>query len=223
MAVRVIVVAGPSGSGKSRLCDRLHESLGVLTVNLDDFYKNGDDPTLPRLHLAPGREIVDWDDPASWSCEDALDALETLCRAGAADIPVYDIARDGRVGSRSVVLGSPSYVVAEGLFAQEVVAGCRERGLLADAVCVRNHRLVTFWRRFTRDLREHRKPPLVLLRRGWLLMRAEPRVVAHAVACGCRAMTPDEAYDALTTLVQEGGAKNSSAIPSGSRNETPEP
>ena len=81
------------------------------------------------------------------------------------------------------------------------MAGCRERGLLADAVCVRNHRLVTFWRRFTRDLREHRKPPLVLLRRGWLLMRAEPRVVAHAASCGCVPMTPDEAYERLSALV----------------------
>jgi uridine kinase len=203
MPVQVIVVAGPSGSGKSRLCERLHDALGVLTVNLDDFYKDGDDPSLPRLHLAPGQDIVDWDDPASWSCEDALDALETLCRVGAADIPVYDIARDGRVGSRRVAVGSPSYVVAEGLFAQEVVAGCRERGLLADAVCVRNHRLVTFWRRFTRDLREHRKPPLVLLRRGWLLMRAEPRVVSHAVACGCRPMTPDEAFERLSEMAAD--------------------
>jgi uridine kinase len=191
---QVIVVAGPSGSGKSRLCSRLYEALGVLTVNLDDFYKDGDDPTLPRLHLAPGQDIVDWDDPASWSCTDALDALETLCRDGAADIPVYDISHDGRVGTRRVRVGSPSYVVAEGLFAQEVVAGCRERGLLADAVCVRNHRLVTFWRRFTRDLRVHRKPPLVLVRRGLALMRDQQRVVAHAVALGCTPVTADEAY-----------------------------
>ncbi len=167
MHAQVIVVAGPSGSGKSRLCRRLHDALGVPTVNLDDFYKNGDDPTLPRLEISPGHEMVDWDDPASWSCDDALDALERLCHEGAADLPVYDISRDGRVGSTRMTLGGSTYVVAEGLFAQEVVAGCRERGLLADAVCVRNHRLVTFWRRLTRDLREHRKPPMVLLRRGW--------------------------------------------------------
>ena len=73
-------------------------------------------------------------------------------------------------------------------------------GVLADAVCVRNHPMVTFWRRLTRDLREHRKPPLVLLRRGWLLMRAEPDVVTHAMACGCVAMTPDEAYARLSAL-----------------------
>jgi uridine kinase len=202
---QVIVVAGPSGSGKSRLCSRLQEHPGVPVVNLDDFYKNGDDPTLPRVSLAPGHEIVDWDDPASWSHDDALDALERLCHDGAADIPVYDIARDGRVGSTSLALAGASYVVAEGLFAQEVVQGCRERGLLADAVCVRNHRMVTFWRRLTRDLRERRKPPMVLLRRGWLLMRAEPDVVAHAVSCGATPMTPDQAYARLSGLVAQVG------------------
>jgi uridine kinase len=196
----VIVVAGPSGSGKSRLCRRLERSLGVPAVNLDDFYKDGDDPTLPRR---PGGQ-VDWDHPASWSGADAVEALDRLCREGVADVPVYDIAHDGRTGVREVTLGASPYVVAEGLFAQEVVPACRDRGLLADAVCVRNRRPVTFWRRLTRDLREHRKPPLVLLLRGWRLMRAEPQVVAHAVACGAEPMTSEQAYARLTALVRAG-------------------
>jgi uridine kinase len=66
---------------------------------------------------------------------------------------------------------------------------------------VRNPRLVTFWRRLTRDLREHRKPPLLLLRRGWRLMRAEPAVVAHAVALGAVAMRPDQAYERVSAMV----------------------
>jgi uridine kinase len=94
-------------------------------------------------------------------------------------------------------------VVAEGLFAQEVVTEARARGLLADAVCVRNRRLVTFWRRLTRDLREHRKPPMVLLRRGWRLMRAEPAVVAHAVACGAVPMTSEQAYARLGARIAQ--------------------
>jgi uridine kinase len=205
LVAEVVVVAGPSGSGKSRLCRRLEASLGMPGVNLDDFYKSGDDPTLPRL---PSGE-VDWDDPASWSREEALDALERLCRTGAADVPVYDISRDGRTGVRRVRLGGAPYFVAEGLFAQEVIGGCSARGLLADAVCVRNPRLVTFWRRLSRDLREHRKPPLLLLRRGWRLMRAEPAVVAHAVACGAVAMRPEEAYRRVGALV--GGDRLSSS------------
>ena len=63
-------------------------------------------------------------------------------------------------------LGDSAYFLAEGIFAQEIVGECRRRGLLADAVCVTQHPAVTFVRRLTRDLREHRKPPFVLVRRG---------------------------------------------------------
>ena len=196
MSAQVVVLAGPSGSGKSRLCRRL----GLPFVNLDDFYKDGSDPSLPRVDL--GHEsIVDWDDPASWLCEEAAAALEELCRDGTADVPVYEIARNGRTGHRTVDIGAAPYFVAEGIFAQEVVALCRERGILAAAICVRNHPVKTFWRRLTRDLRERRKAPHVLLKRGWLLMRQEPRIVAHAVALGCEPMTSDEAYARVTALV----------------------
>ncbi len=109
-------------------------------------------------------------------------------------MPVYEIARNGRRGSRALDLGGSPLFVAEGIFAPEVVGRCADRGLLAAAYCLRLHPLVTFWRRLTRDLREHRKPPLVLARRGWALLRAEREVVAHAVSLGCRPMTPDEAY-----------------------------
>ncbi len=118
-------------------------------------------------------------------------------------MPVYSIAANGRTGHHKVSLGDARYFVAEGIFAQEVVALCRERGILATAVCVRNHPMVTFWRRLTRDLREHRKPPLTLLRRGWMLMRDEPEVVAHAVALGCEPMTPDQAYGRITALLSD--------------------
>lgn len=197
MRAQVIVLAGPSGSGKSRLCDRL----GLPFVNLDDFYKDGTDPSLPRRTIGPGHDIVDWDDPASWLRDEAVDVLESVCRDGRADVPVYDIAHDGRVGHREFSVGEAGYVVAEGIFAQEVVAACRERGILGEAICVRNHRLVTFWRRLSRDLRERRKSPWVLVRRGFLLMRNEPRVVAHAVALGCAAMTPPEAYEHVLRLL----------------------
>jgi uridine kinase len=193
---RVIVIAGPSGSGKSRLSKRL--ALPVL--NLDDFYKSGSDPSLPRLDMG----VVDWDDPQSWLHDDALRAIEQLCQEGEADVPVYDIAHDGRTGHARLELGDAAYFIAEGIFAQEIVAQCAARGLLADAICVRHHRLVTFWRRLTRDLKERRKPPHVLVRRGLMLLKLEPQVVAHAVELGCTPMTPDQAYRRITRLVGSG-------------------
>ena len=193
MQARVIVIAGPSGSGKSRLARRL----GLPVLNLDDFYRDGDDPSLPRLDMG----VVDWDHPASWLHDDALLAIERLCRNGKAEVPVYDISQDGRTGHQWLELHGSSYFVAEGIFAQEVVTECADRGLLADAICVRHHRLVTFWRRLARDLGEHRKPPWVLVRRGLMLLRAEPTVVAHAVALGCVALTPEQAYRRLSALI----------------------
>lgn len=203
MRAKVIVLAGPSGAGKSRLAARL----GLPVLRLDDFYKSGGDPTLPRI--APGAPsrglvprllrtgnagLVDWDHPDSWLPHDALAALVELCHEGIAKVPVYDIAHDGRCGWQTLDLDGASHFVAEGIFAHEIVTACEEHGLLAAAYCVRQPAPVTFWRRLTRDLREHRKPPLVLLRRGLALLRDQRAIVSRAVAAGCLPGTPEECY-----------------------------
>jgi uridine kinase len=199
---RVIVLAGPSGAGKSRLAARV----GLPVLRLDDFYKSGGDPTLPRITSGANRGLVDWDHPDSWLLHDAMAAIERLCAEGRAEVPVYDIASDGPSGSQTLDLGGSRVFLAEGIFAQEVVPGCRDQGLLAAAYCVRQHPMVTFWRRLTRDLREHRKPPLVLVRRGLALMRGQKAVVEHAVALGCEPVSPEEAYAAVSTLVSRRSA-----------------
>lgn len=190
MRTQVIVLAGPSGAGKSRLAERL----GLPVLRLDDFYKDGDDPTLPTIVTGANTGLVDWDHPDSWLHDDALAALTALCRDGSTEVPVYEIARNGRCGSQRLDLAGSPLFVAEGIFAPEIVPACRRDGLLEAAYCVTQRPAVTFWRRLTRDLREHRKPPLMLVRRGLALMRDHRRVVAHAVELGCEVVTPDEAF-----------------------------
>ncbi|MFC7495091.1 MULTISPECIES: ATP-binding protein [unclassified Nocardioides] len=192
----MIVLAGPSGAGKSRLAERI----GLPVLRLDDFYKSAGDPTLPLITEGANSGIVDWDDPESWLLDDAMAALDQLCRTGRAEVPIYDIPRNGRCGWQTLDLGGHDLFVAEGIFAQEVVRPCDDIGLLAAAYCVRQHPMVTFWRRLTRDLRERRKPPLVLVRRGLALLRDQRRVVAHAVERGCRPVTPDVAFAELSRL-----------------------
>lgn len=189
---RVILLCGPSGSGKSTLAERA----GLPVLQLDDFYKDGDDPTLPRLHDGN----VDWDDPQSWHFDEAVAAIRALCDTGSADVPVYSIPANGRVGSRTLAVGTPVFI-AEGIFAAEIVRACEAEGLLADAICLRNHALTTAYRRFLRDVREARKSVPFLIRRGYRLMRAERAVVTRQRDLGA---VPCNGREALARVARQG-------------------
>lgn len=195
---RVVVLAGPSGCGKTRLAERA----GVPIVALDDFYRDGDDPLMP---MVGGH--VDWEDPASWDAEAAVATLGELCRTGRAEVPIYSIAADARTGSRPVALDGAPIVVAEGIFAAEVVGRLAAEGLLADALLLHSPSVVTFWRRLLRDHREGRKPPLVLVRQGLAKLRDERKVVTRQADLGCRRIAKPAAAILLTELA---------ATPSGS-------
>lgn len=104
---RVVLLSGPSGSGKSSLAERA----GLPVLQLDDFYKDGDDPSLPLL---PDGSGIDWDSPASWHGDQALAAIRQLVETGRAEVPVYSIPANGRAGSRLLELhGAPAFI-AEG-------------------------------------------------------------------------------------------------------------
>ncbi len=193
-AGQVVLLCGPSGSGKSRLAARLHAHSGWPIVRLDDFYKDGDDESLPMLPLG----LPDWDDVRSWDGDRAAAALERLCREGATDLPLYDLGASRVTGHARMDRGDAPVVVAEGIFAAHLIGPLESEGLLRDALCVCHHRNVTFVRRLSRDLREHRKPPLVLWRRGLLLRRQEEELVRAQSRLGARPMRPHEAFTALT-------------------------
>ncbi|MFD8029496.1 uridine kinase [Streptomyces sp. NPDC059717] len=187
---RVVLLCGPSGSGKSLVA----ALSGLPVLRLDDFYKEGDDPTLP---LVEGSSDVDWDHPRSWDADVAVAAIAALCATGRATIPVYDIALSARTGEDTLHIDRTPVFVAEGVFAAEVVERCRELGLLADALCLTRGPVTTFRRRFVRDLKEGRKSVPFLLRRGWRLMRAERSIVARQTGLGAHACGRDEALSRL--------------------------
>lgn len=199
---KVVVLAGPSGCGKTRLAERA----GVPIVALDDFYRDGDHADMP---MVGGH--VDWEDPRSWDADAAVAALAELCRTGRVEVPIYSFAADARVGSRTIELDGSPVVVAEGIFAAEVVGRLDAEGLLADALLLRSPSLVTFWRRLLRDHREGRKAPLVLVRQGLVKLRDERKVVARQALLGCRRIAKPAATALLTELAATpvGGARPS--------------
>lgn len=192
----MVLLAGPSGSGKSSLCRRL----GLPVLTLDDFYRDVDDPGLPRRHGA-----VDWDDASSWDAMASLHAVERLCARGSCEVPVYDIPASRRTGTVSLDLGGRPVFVAEGVFAPELVAACSELGVLAGAFCLSLPPAVTFGRRLLRDLAESRKDPLTLVRRGWTLALQEPGLVQRWRGLGCEAVGAAEAERRIRALLPAPG------------------
>ncbi|WP_328942918.1 ATP-binding protein [Streptomyces sp. NBC_00250] len=187
---RVVLLAGPSGSGKSSLA----AVTGLPVLRLDDFYKEADDPTLP---LVEGSSDIDWDSPRSWDADAAVSAIVELCRTGRTDVPVYDLATSSRVDRERLDIERTPLFVAEGIFAAEIVSRCRELDVLADALCLRGRPSTTFRRRLARDLREGRKSVPFLLRRGWRLMRAERAIVARQAELGAHPCAKPEALGRL--------------------------
>nr|WP_209905375.1 NUDIX domain-containing protein [Brachybacterium sacelli] len=154
---------------------------GLPVLGLDEFYRDHDDPGLPRRF-----GIVDWDDPASWNVGAALEALTAIAHDGAADVPEYSISASRRTGTTRLEAGDAPVIIAEGIFAAELIAPLAAAGLLADAIVLHRPTPVVFTLRLARDLREHRKPPLTLLRRGWGLARDQRGDVAAWIRAGMR-------------------------------------
>ncbi|MGW1374966.1 ATP-binding protein [Streptomyces sp. NPDC002446] len=197
-----MLLTGPSGSGKTSLAARS----GLPVLNLDDFYKEGTDPTLPQLADGGG---TDWDSPLSWDAGAAVAAIETLCRTGGTDVPVYDIPTSARTGASRLDLGGAPVFIAEGVFAADVIAACRAADLLADALCLRGRPATTFRRRLLRDLREGRKSAPYLVRRGLRLMRGERSIVARHTALGAHPCAKPEALARIGAARAAGAATGS--------------
>lgn len=190
----LVLVAGPSGSGKSRL-GRVSAAGTVATISLDEFYRDLDHPGLPRT-----LGIVDWDDVASWDLAGAVAALAALVRDGVAEVPVYDISLSRRTGTRTLDIADAPVLLAEGIFATQTLAAAREAGIPVEAIWLDRRRAANFSRRLTRDLREKRKPPRVLVRRGMALYRAEPELRRAAIEAGFTPLTMRRALARVRAL-----------------------
>ena len=188
----VVLLVGPSGSGKTHLA---HEA-GLPILALDDFYRAADSPAMPH---SPDGE-VDWEDPRSWDAPAAADALEAFCCDEQVTVPDYSFAENRAVGTKVLDRHGATVVIAEGIFAAELIAELRERELLADALLLMRNRWATFARRLWRDLREGRKAPAYLVRQGWAKTRDEGRVIAHQRALGARPVSKAEAIARLAEL-----------------------
>jgi uridine kinase len=189
---RLVFVAGPSGSGKSRLVLRS----GLPQVRLDDFYHDADHPGLPQTLGIP-----DWDDPATWNGAAAVEALSELLATSRTHTPDYSIPESRKIGEKELVVPEDAPVVlAEGIFAIEALPLARAAGLEASGLYLDRPGALVAWYRLRRDLRQKRKSPWVLVRRGLALWRAQGALRRKALANGFEALSYADAEARLGGL-----------------------
>src|SRR5699024_12532648 len=93
---------------------------GVPGLNLDYFYREGDDPSLPRRFGIP-----DCDLPASWDDGAARAALTGLAHDGAAELPTYSIAHYRRTGSTRRELECVPVLIVAGILVADLLTTLR--------------------------------------------------------------------------------------------------
>lgn len=154
---RIILLAGPTASGTQKLSARS----GLPTVPLDHFYLDPDHPGLPRRD-----GVVDWEDPRSWDADAALVALTSLAYRGEAEIPSSSTPRSQREERHTREVGDAPVILAEGVFAAELIAPLTAAGLLAGALVLHRPAPLALFLRLARGIREARTPVSRLIRHG---------------------------------------------------------
>ncbi|MSS45982.1 uridine kinase [Cutibacterium sp. WCA-380-WT-3A] len=168
----------------------------VPELRLDDFYRDLDEPGLPRIH-----DMVDWDDVASWKLPAAVEALRELATVGHTVVPCYDIAQSRADGTHVVEADDAPVILAEGIFALDVLEPCLQIGLNVVPIWLDRPRWFNFVRRLIRDVRQQRKSRRVLVRRGLALCRAEPAMRSRAIVVGFQPMSMRRASAAVAALM----------------------
>lgn len=179
------------------------EHSGLPVLNLDDFYRDHTDDALPRAW-----GIVDWDSPDSWHADHALAALTALCHGDQCEIPTYSIPESRRTGTRVMDVSGAPLIIAEGIFAAELVAPLAAQGLLADAIVLDRPASLVWALRFVRDVRQSRKSLPTLVRRGLGLARTQEADVARWAGAGMRRLGLRASLARVRTLARVAHAES---------------
>lgn len=116
--LRVILLAGPSGAGKTTTANLLADaikSLGeeAMVLSLDDFYRGADDPEYPKL---PGGGR-DFESPYALRLPDLVNTLECITAGKEFLCPKYDFKTASRKGEFIHRAMPHGCVIIEGLHA----------------------------------------------------------------------------------------------------------
>ena len=128
--VNLVVIAGGTCSGKSYLAGAINNYFGegdVSVVQLDDYFKDLDDPTLP--HDPSGYPIFDL--PQSYHRRQINVDVAALLGGNPIDCPVYDIASNRRTLTTRLI-EARKIIVIDGLFSIDFLSHLKHLAIYVD-------------------------------------------------------------------------------------------
>ncbi len=146
-SVKLIAIAGPTGSGKTRLAQFLQEKLGknkCVVISQDDYYKDWS-------HLSKKkRKKINFDHKDSFDFKLLSNHLALLKRGRSIKTPCYSFIESKRLKTTSHVIPQP-YLIVEGLmpFVNVKFANLYDLKIYIDA-----NNATCFIRRLKRDIKE---------------------------------------------------------------------
>lgn len=146
-----IGVCGGTASGKTTLCRRIEEALGVqcTVLAMDHFYKGLTAEELPMVHE------YNFDHPNAIDFDEIYLAIQKLLKREDAMIPIYNFKTHSRESDRQVIRSS-NLVLYEGIFA---LSDKRVRDLMKLKVFVQTDDDIRLCRRLLRDTKQRGRDP----------------------------------------------------------------
>lgn len=152
MKPKLILIAGPSSSGKSTLAQSLCTELGAdncRLLSLDHYYRD-------LRHVSPeARALRNFDEPTAWQSERLIEEIHQLTNGRPINMPQYDFGTHLRTSQTCRVEPLP-YIVAEGVFAL-CYPDLNALALLKIFVDLDDE--IALQRRLMRDIRERGRNP----------------------------------------------------------------
>ena len=157
MKSKLILVAGPSSSGKSTLAQALCKKLGARhtrALSLDHYYHD-------LRHLTPeARALRNFVEPEAWESARMIAEMQQLVQGQGIEMPQYDFSTHLRVDETQAIAPSP-YIIAEGLFA---LCYPELNAIAALKIFVDLDDDIALQRRLERDIRERGRTPECITR-----------------------------------------------------------
>ena len=169
MKYKLILVAGPSSSGKSTLARALCQEIGAdraCLLSLDHYYRD-------LRHLsARERALIDFDHPDAWESEKLIKDMGQLLEGNPVEMPEYDFTTHLRMEEKQPISPCP-FIIAEGLFA---LCYAKLNALASLKIFVDIDDAVALQRRLERDTRERGRSPESIARQFNKTVRAANRI-----------------------------------------------